>query len=437
MSTESPVGQLDSFNPAEREQALRRLKEKVILGELPPKPCKGFINLHAHSFLSFNCYGYSPSHIVWQGFQEGLESVGTIEFDVLDAVEETLKAGAILGIRTVAGLESRVFVPEYADMVLNSPKEPGIHYAIATGFYRLPEKGSRAEQTLNKMRTIARDRNLVILEKTNAHLDSVRLDYENDVLPLTPLRNATERHILEAYDRKTRTVFPEPDKLAEFWSRQLSETKEKILSILGNRPNLQELIRMKLMKYGGISYVPPEPKNFPSLSETVDMIIETGGLPSGGWLDGTNEGEKDIEKLLGFFIDTQHVLLNIVPDRNWNIKDPEEKKLKVAKLKETIECARKLKLPLIGGTEMNKSGQKFVDDFDAPELKPYLDDFRKGAFMAYGHTMLSMYANRGFFSSWAKENFPDRVKRSEFYIRAGQSLQPGESIQEQVKIFLK
>ena len=41
-----------------------------------------------------------------------------------------------------------------------------------------------------------------MLARVNAYLDPVELDFERDVMPLTPNGNATERHLCEAYERK-------------------------------------------------------------------------------------------------------------------------------------------------------------------------------------------------------------------------------------------
>ena len=59
---------------------------------------------------------------------------GVVDFDVLDALEEFLGAAKILGLKACAGLETRVFVPEFADKVINSPGEPGISYHMGVGF---------------------------------------------------------------------------------------------------------------------------------------------------------------------------------------------------------------------------------------------------------------------------------------------------------------
>lgn len=330
---------LDSFNDSTRLEALCLLRKKIDNNEIARPKITNFTNLHCHSFFSFNAYGYSPSHIAWRAFKEGLEITGIVDFDVLDGVEEMLQAGKILGIKTVAGIETRVFIEEYKNKIINSPNEPGIYYLMGTGFYKKPDRDSKADKVLAKMRAIARERNIRIVDRINNFLGEVKIDYEKDVLSLTPRGNATKRHILCA---------------------------------LGERA-----IPLELMKCENF---------FPALEEVIDMIKDTNALPAAAWLDGTNEGEKDIEELLLFLIKKGIVVLNIIPERNWNIKDKKEKALKLKNLDEVIKTARKLNLPIIAGTEMNKPGQRFVDDFNTPELRPYLSTFRDGASFVYRHT---------------------------------------------------
>ena len=60
--------------------------------------------------------------------------MGIVDFDVLDAVEEFLDACEAAGVRGSAGIESRVFIPEFADREINSPGEPGVYYHMGIGF---------------------------------------------------------------------------------------------------------------------------------------------------------------------------------------------------------------------------------------------------------------------------------------------------------------
>ena len=71
-----------------------------------PEP--GFdVNLHAHTFFSYNAYGYSPSKFAWLARKAGLAVAGIVDFDVLDGVDEFLEAGRLIGLKSCGSLESR------------------------------------------------------------------------------------------------------------------------------------------------------------------------------------------------------------------------------------------------------------------------------------------------------------------------------------------
>jgi hypothetical protein len=164
---------------------------------------------------------------------------------------------------------------------------------------------------------------------------------------------------------------------------------------------------------------------FPSLGTLHQLIEACGALPCGAWLDGTSAGEADAEEWLAFLVDQGIVALNIIPDRNWNISDPDTKRLKLGHLYRVIEAARALHLPLNVGTEMNSFGQKLVDDFDAPELAPLRGLFLEGAHFVYGHTILQRAVGRGYLSEWARSALPSRSERNQFYTKVGTLVPPG------------
>jgi len=65
MSIEKLEQKLDSFNLTERKEALAALCEKVKTGEIILQQTGKEVNLHSHTFFSYNCYGYSPSKFAW------------------------------------------------------------------------------------------------------------------------------------------------------------------------------------------------------------------------------------------------------------------------------------------------------------------------------------------------------------------------------------
>lgn len=421
--------QLDSFDASARSEALCDLAELIVCGAVSIPPIKNEVNLHYHTFFSYNANGWSPSRIAWEARKYGLAVAGIVDFDVLDGMEEFLAAGEIIGMRTTAAMETRVFLREYSEHVLSSPNEPGIAYFMAGGCFQMPTEGSRAAEILDSMREVARRRNIQVMNRVNDYLETVRLDYDSDVLPLTPSGNATERHMLAAYDANSRRVFDsDTSALVSFWANALEVSPDDAASLLADTPKFHERMRSKLMKFGGVGYVAPTPETFPEIELTIEMMHEMEALPTIAWLDGTNSGEADMPALLDLLASKGVVAMNIVPDRNWNIKDPEEKRIKVENLGKAVQAANEIDFPLCVGTEMNKGGLPFVDDFAAPELQPYVADFINGAHFFWGHTFLARSADIGYASGWTNAHFGgDRRKKNEFYSKVGRLADPVKS----------
>lgn len=421
------IDQLDHYDPAVRQKAVKTLVDLREEGTWTPPQVRPWMNLHCHTFHSFNSKGWSPSRVIFEAIQDSWEIFGSVDFDVLDAMPEVLGAGDQLGIKAVAGLESRVYIPEYKQHVINSPGEPGVAYCMLTGCTRWPEKNSPAEKILASLKQIAQDRNREMVQKVNTYLAKVQLDYENDVLTRTPSGNPTERHLVEGYDRKARTVFAQDRKgLIAFWSEKFGMPDLKVEELIDQLIPFQETLRSKLMKKGGPGYIEADPSRFPTLDAMIELGRSTGALPTIAWLDGTSSGERDIQAMMEFMTGKGICALNIIPDRNWNIKDPDEKAQKLEKLKEVVESARDFDLPVVVGTEMNKAGQPFIDNFAASELQPFVEDFRKGARVLWGHTLLERSLNFGWLSGAAQAHFGNsRKDRCDFYHQIGSTFSPG------------
>ncbi len=413
--------QLNDFSLDTRTAALQELIALVEQGTIEFPPPDDIANMHCHTFFSFNGYGHSPTSLAWLGRRRGFKLMGIVDFDVLDAVDEFLAACDVVGLRGSAGIETRVHFPEFATRETNSPGEPGVTYHIGIGFTGStpPEP---VQPILADMRQRAEQRNRGMVGRVNAYLNPVTVDYDRDVLPLTPNGNATERHMLAAYVEAARRSVPDQ---AAFWAEKLQMSVDQVSKLSGNLPGFKNTIRSKLMKRGGVGYVQPGPDSFPSMDEVNRLILACGALPCAGWLDGLADGEAAAEEWLSMHLAKGSVAVNIVPDRNWNIADPELKRIKLQKLYEIVELAQKLDLPLNIGTEMNAYGQKLVDDFDAPELAPLVESFMDGAFFVYGHTVAQRALGRGYQSDWANTHLPTRRERNEFYTKLGRQVEPG------------
>lgn len=419
MTTEELEQQLDSFDRAERRTALVSLLEKVKTGEIVLPEAGRFVNLHCHTFYSYNAYGYSPSKFAWLARRAGLAVVGTTDFDVLDALDEFREACRLLDLKGCSGLETRVYVPEFATRVINSPGEPGISYHMGVGFPNAQVPPAQRE-FLKNLKQTAQQRNRDLMERVNRYLSPVELDYESDVLTLTPAGNATERHMCVAYARKAKDRFGEgTEELARFWSQKLG-TDAKKLGLPEGR-DLINTIRSKTMKRGGVGYIQPDSGSFPRMAETNRFILGAGGMPVHTWLDGSSDGEQAIEELLDVAMSTGAVALNVIPDRNYT---PGSQDQKVQNLYHVVEVAKKRHLVLVEGTEMNSPGQKFVDDFNSAELAPLLPAFLSGAHIVYAHSVLQRQCGLGYTSRWANKHFGTAERKNAFFEELGATLKP-------------
>ncbi len=406
---------LDDFNRQIRKESLEALNELADNGDIFIEPAREVANLHCHSFFSYNGYGYSPSHLAWLGKKHGFKFMGVVDFDVLDGVDEFLDACAYLDIRGTAGMETRVFIPEYAEIEINSPGEPGVYYYMGIGFTSSSAPSS-AHRILEDIRLRVAQRNCSILEKINQFLAPLKVDFERDILPATPSGNATERHMVTKIIEKAKA---EVEDETRFWSSKLNLQADAIVKEMSDPEGFQNIVRKKLIKRGGIGYIQPTSDTFPMIDEFHQVILDCKAIPCATWLDGTSSGEKAIGDLLDLLISKGTAAINIIPERNWNIKDPIEKTTKLDNLYDVARVASSLDLPVVVGTEMNSYGQKLIDDFNAPELKPVKGRFLDGASFIFGHTQMQRYFGMGYQSSWAKKHFTNRKSKNEFFIASG------------------
>jgi hypothetical protein len=411
MGEDTRMTELDAFEADARMDALRQRVAQSGTVDV----AAGNVNMHMHSFFSYNATGWSPSHLVCAAAEAGLYGVGLCDFDVLDGLEEFLAAGRAVGMRSAVHLETRAYLSEYAEHDISSPGEPGVTYIMGGAFPRLPDPGSHQAKQLAALREGARTRNEALIDRISAKVPALTLDYEGEVMPLTPSGNATERHIVSAYVDRAAAQCESPDALAAFWSDLLEQDPADVTSLLGNRPGLEEAVRSRLAKRGGLGYSAPSQDTFPSVDTFLKWVADCDAIPMITWLDGTSTGEANPRELCECLCAKGAVALNIVPDRNWNISDPDVRAIKIANLKAIMDVATDLGLPVNIGTEMNKLGLPFVDDLDGEVLGQYKEVFLEGARIMVGHTLLARYAAFPYAGPAAASAFPDVQTRNRFF----------------------
>ena len=411
--TSEKTAALDSFSPETRAAALNALAAGTF-----PAPGTNF-NMHCHSFFSYNADGWSPSRVAYECRSRGLCAAALCDFDVLDGLEEFLAAGRLLALRTAVHLETRAYVPELAACDISSPGEPGVTYIMGCGFVREPAAGTPQAATLSALREGAQERNLALIARVNAALPAIAIDYARDVLPLTPKGVATERHIVRAYRVQAEKTFADAAARAVFWAPLLACDAAAYPALEAVLPKLEDLIRNALAKRGGIGYIQPDEETFPLADDFTRWVKACDAIPTIAWLDGTSGGEADAGRLLDLMTAKGCAALNIIPDRNWNLKRPDEAAVKQAKLAEIIAGCVVRDLPVNIGTEMNKGGLPFVDELAGPVLNRYAPVFVQGMQVMVGQSVLARYAGAPYLGARAAAEFPNIARRNAFYAAVG------------------
>ena len=350
--------QLNSFDAASR---------KAALAEILKNHCA--FNMHCHSFYSYNGYGYSPSMLVALAKELNWRGIMLVDFDVLDGVDEFLAAAKYLGVKAAAGMETRVFVPEFADKEINSPGEPGIAYHLGCGFTSSAVPESQ-KAFAARLRAGAANRTRTLVEKVNTLLTETAIDYDAVAKEFTPAGNVTERHVCCAYRVAAEKKFAGAE-LAAYW-------QEKIGSFEADPVKMEALIRSKTMKSGGVGYVKADPESFPTLEEMNAFTKACGATPTLAWLNGLSAGENDVEALLDLHQKYGCGAATLIPDRNWRAADPEKSAKLVAELDRFVAACVKRNIPLLAGTEMKAPGQLLNDDYTIAQLIKHLDVFCSG-----------------------------------------------------------
>jgi hypothetical protein len=415
---------LDHFDPGLRGQAL----EKLISLEIPSEQVRDSVNLHTHTFFSYNAEGWSPSRYAWEAHKAGLYAAGIIDFDGIDGVWEFLSAAESLSLRATAGIEIRAFLQEFAGSEIDSPGEPGVHYMAGSGLVVRPKSGSPEEAYLLRLQLTSAKRSQELVDRINSRLPEIAIDYTRVVRTRTPSGYGSERHFVSAYVEQAKRKFPSPLRCADFWSHVLAMPKTAVVSLMHNQAAFEEKVRGRLMKRGGLGYVQPGPETFPPAKEAYAWAKACGAVPMDSWLDGTSDGESRARELLECNRSLGARALNLIPDRNWNIKDPEEKRRKLDNLARIVSLASAWHMPLHIGTEGNKHGLPFVDNLDGPELSPFKAKFMSGARVLIGHAVLARFADFPYAGEAAEAEFRRDTKSMNGFFEAVGALPPLDTL---------
>ena len=193
---------LNKLNAPTKAERLVNLAE-VLKSTVFPPMVPQYINNHIHTTYSFS--PYSPTAAVYAARMEGLCTAGIIDHDSISGAEEFLEAAKLVDMPVTIGMECRVSMDgtRLEGRRTNNPDQVGVSYMTIqsvphdkietlTAFFR-PYREARGR------------RNRAMVERINALLPQIALDYDRDVLPLSMAAEeggVTERHLMYALAMK-------------------------------------------------------------------------------------------------------------------------------------------------------------------------------------------------------------------------------------------
>lgn len=429
-SIPSTLESLNSRITQERRLALSEAAASFREGQIARPHDTGWVNVMARTFFSYSHEGYSPARLVWEAAIRGLSVIGSADLDNLGALEEMRLASDALSVRATVSMETKTYVQSYAGREINCPGEPGFFRCLGVGFTRVPGLDCPGGSLIASLPGKSRERNVCRIEKINPLLNPVCIDYDEDVVPLTPAGNAYSHHLAAAYGLKAQRIFPERADRAVFWADVLGRSPQDVEAMLDDEPLFRDVIWDKMMK---LNPDEPSPAEYPAVTDFFHAVREAGAVPCLYWLGGFTDGEADPARLLDDAVNWGVRAVALAPDSCWNVPDPAERDARLAALAAFVAQARKRNLPVLAGSPMNRARQKFVDSFDAPELSAYFRDFTDGAFWLYGHSVVERALGLGVVSDWAAGVFGrDREARNAFYLQVGKKAAAGKATRVRV-----
>ena len=189
---------LNLLNAPTKQERLENLRKIVAETQFPPMVPE-YINNHIHTTYSFS--PYSPTAAVYAARMEGLCTAGIIDHDSISGAEEFLEAAKIVDMPVTIGMEARISMDgtRLEGRRTNNPDQVGVSYMTIQSVPH--DKIQVLTEFFRPYRAARHERNRKMVEKINALLPGIALDYGKDVLPLSLAAEeggVTERHLMYA-----------------------------------------------------------------------------------------------------------------------------------------------------------------------------------------------------------------------------------------------
>ena len=299
------------------ESDLLRWSEKLT-GKQPLK-----VNGHLHSPYSFSAFT-NLEQMFEIATSENVKVLGINDFNTTDGYVEFFKLALKYKIFPLYNIEFMgMLADEQANGIrVNDPNNPGRTYFSGKGLRYPVQMDEKNEKILNSIVNESFYQVEEMISKLNDYLQLIGSDIRIDIDEIREKwakELVRERHIAKALRIKIFEEFSTDDKRVMFLEKLLGEYVSE--SLIDDVPALENKIRARLLKKGGVAYAKENEKAFPEIEKVIEIIVNAGGIPCYPvLLDDKNgnftEYESDPVKLLEKLKEKNVSSIELIPGRN-------------------------------------------------------------------------------------------------------------------------
>ena len=280
------------------------------------------VNGHIHTPYSFSAFD-SIDQVFQLAGAENVKAVGINDFIVTDGYDEFNKHAVKNRIFPLFNIEFMGLIREMQEkgVRINDPSNPGRIYFSGKGLRYPVSNDGQAVALLNEIKRESNAQTASMTEKLNRYLQDINapfaLNYDEIKSGLAE-DLVRERHLAKALRIKIFDAFNEDAGRQDFLTRLYNGQSSGHLS---NISALENEIRSKLLKKGGVAYVEEDDKAFPVLEKIIQAILELGGIPCYPVLLDDAKGnytefEQDFDQLHSELSARNVFAVELIPGRN-------------------------------------------------------------------------------------------------------------------------
>jgi hypothetical protein len=281
------------------------------------------VNGHLHSPYSFSAFT-NMEQMFKMATNENIKVLGINDFNTTDGYVEFYENALKYKIFPLYNIEFiGMLRDEQANGIrVNDPNNPGRTYFSGKGLRYPAQLSEEKKKNLNSIVNESHYQVEEMISKLNDFLQQIGSDIRigiDEIRGKWAKELVRERHIAKALRINIFEKFS-TEKERRIFIEQLLRGKVP-QSLLNDVPAMENEIRARLLKKGGVAYAKENEKAFPEIEKVIEIIVDTGGIPCYPVLLDNKKGdsteyESDPVKLLEKLKEKKVTSIELIPGRN-------------------------------------------------------------------------------------------------------------------------